>query len=77
MNMDIEGHELHALRSIDWNYTSIDVLIIETVKAPLYAMLTNLGYWNRATIEPDQSTGGGKGPRELWIHRRVPWGKKP
>ena len=74
MSVDVEGHEYQALRSVDWNYTSVDVLIIETVTPPTLRLLNALGYWHRASREPEPGRAG-HGPNELWIHRRVRWGE--
>ena len=74
MSVDVEGHELEVLRSVDWNATSVDVLILETVRKPLAALLARLGYWNRGGREPNPQNPG-HGPRELWIHRRLRWGR--
>jgi len=78
MNLDAEGHELPVLQSIDWNYTTIDVLLVEPVSMPFTHFLRDLGYWYYFTgtkEHPNPTANQGAGPKEIWIHRRVKWGQ--
>ena len=61
------------LSSVDWNYTTIDMLLVETAIPQTRRLLTSLGFWNYA--EHTQRANVGHGTKELWIHRRVRWGE--
>ena len=44
LSLDVEGGELDALRGVDWNATTIDVLTVETASAELTAFLEGKGF---------------------------------
>ena len=44
LSLDVEGGELDALRGVDWNTTTIDVLTVETASAELTAFLEARGF---------------------------------
>jgi FkbM family methyltransferase len=44
LSLDVEGGELDALRGVDWNTTTIDVLTVETASAELTAFLEGKGF---------------------------------
>ena len=44
LSLDVEGGELDALRGVDWNATTIDVLTVETASAELTKFLEARGF---------------------------------
>ena len=44
LSLDVEGGELDALRGVDWNTTTIDVLTVETASAELTKFLEARGF---------------------------------
>ena len=67
------------LSSIDFNYTTVDILLVETVNAATFALLKSVGYWPYSTgrdrDHPNPPENRGAGPNEIWIHHRVKWGE--
>lgn len=44
MSLDVEGHELPILQGIDWNHTTIDVIVTENRGGPVTSLLKMQGY---------------------------------
>ena len=64
LNLDVEGHEIEVINSIDWNYTQIDVLVVESpptvVGARVRWLLHRKGFRRHRH-------------RELYISERLKW----
>lgn len=67
MSIDVEGHELEVLRGIDWNATTVDVIVVERNSR-----------WKEANRFLG-ARGFHRSPKnhEVYIHKRVRWGQSP
>ena len=53
LSLDIEGHELSALQGVDWDTTTIDMILIENSSPAIAAYLRLRGIWPRLCIGID------------------------
>lgn len=77
LSLDVEGHELQVLRGIDWETTSVNVIVVENVNSELYSFLIDKGYY---TLPQPRKRYGKVEGGDLWsdivfVHRTVTWGK--
>eukprot|EP00171_Calliarthron_tuberculosum_P009852 IDg9852t1 len=63
LSLDVEGHELHVLRGIDWKATKVNVIVVENVTNELYTFLIEKGY---QTLTLPRLRQGKVGGGELW-----------
>lgn len=66
LSLDVEGHELHILESIDWKKTQVNVITIEPSVVEAIEFLLNKGF----KIEKNKS----QFKDVLLVHESVKWG---
>lgn len=77
-SLDVEGHELHVLKGIDWHNVVINVLTVEAIEPavlPLERFLTSKGYVRHTPTLDERSVRTKKLIQDMvFLHKDVVWG---
>lgn len=78
-SLDVEGHELHVLKGIDWDTVVVNVLTVEAPEPavkPLEEFLTSKGYIRHTPTLDERSLRTRRLQEDIvFLHKDVVWGE--